>query len=82
MAGVIAGSGDSGFHGYSFQSMYPGMYQGLKSQTEETVPEPEEQQALAGVEDPAPTTVDQKQKLGIVALIGALLVLLFFFGRG
>ena len=79
---VTAGQGDSGFHGYSYQSLYPGLYQGVKSQTEETVPEPEEQAVLAGVDDPAPATVDSKSKIGILALIGALLVLLFFFGRG
>lgn len=78
---VINGQNDSGFHGYSFSSLYPGMYTG-PTQTDETIPEVEEQQALAGVEDPAPMMVDQKQKLGIISLVAALVVILFLFGRG
>lgn len=71
---------DSGFHGYSLATLYPGMYTG-KTQTDETTPEPEEQSALAGVEDPI-VTVDSKQKMGILALVLVLVSLLFVFGRG
>lgn len=77
---VSSALADSGFHGYSLASLYPGMYQG-RTQTDETIPEPEEQAAIAGVEDPV-VVVDRKQKMGIVTLVIVLVALLFVFGRG
>ncbi|MEK5036410.1 hypothetical protein MKY96_33810 [Paenibacillus sp. FSL R7-0302] len=66
---------------YPMSSLYPGMYTG-PNQTEDTVPDVEEQQVLASIEDPAPKSVDKKQKVGILALLGALVALLVLFGRG
>lgn len=78
---VTAGYSDSGFHGYSYASMYPGMFVG-NTQTDDTIVDVEEQQALAGVEDPAPKAVDKKKSMGIIALLVGLLVLMFLFGKG
>lgn len=81
MRGVLSGDNDSGFHGYSYSSLYPGMYAG-PTQQDDTIPDPAEQQALAGIEDPAPRPVDSKQKMGILSLVIGLVVLLVLFGVG
>lgn len=79
---VITGTNDSGFHGYSLASLYPGMFPGAATQHDETVVDPDEQQAIAGVEDPAPQAIDKKKSLGILALVIVLIGLMIAFGFG
>lgn len=79
--GVVTGMNDSGFHGYSLATLYPGYSQGA-TQHDETVVDPEEQQAIAGVEDPAPQAVDKKKSMGILGIVVFLLALMFIFGFG
>lgn len=67
---------NSGFHGYTFASLYPGMYSGV-DQKQETAPEAEEQQAYANVDNPAPPAVDEGKKLNIFLVLGLLLILIF-----
>lgn len=78
---VITGTNDSGFHGYSLATLYPGMVSGY-TQHDETVVDTDEQQAIAGVEDPAPQAVDKKKSMGILAIVGVLLALMLVFGFG
>ncbi|CAM2914991.1 hypothetical protein [Erysipelothrix tonsillarum] len=79
--GVIAGSNDSGFHGYPASSMYPSMFS-MPSQHDQTMVDPDEQQAVAGVEDPAPRAVNSKTSMGIIGLFVGLIVLMLIFGIG
>lgn len=62
-------------------TLYPGMYSG-ETQSQETIPEPEEQAALTNLDSPAPPPVDAKKKLNMFTLFIALFALLFLFGKG
>lgn len=64
---------------YPSSSIYPGMFTGA-NQTEDTIPDAEEQKVIAAVDTPAPPAVDGKQKSNMLVLFLLLLVLVFLFG--
>lgn len=81
MYGVENGQNTSGFYGYATGSIYPGWGDG-DTQTLQTVPEPAEQAVMTDMDSPLPTPVDNKKATSMWMLFGALIVILFVFGRG
>lgn len=71
----------SGFYGYSLASVYPNMGDGV-SQTQATIPDPEEIEALSGQEPEKRVSpaVHSKTKGQIWMVLAALIVLLLIFG--
>jgi len=67
----------SGFYGYDYGTIYPGMGSGM-TQTLETVPDAPAQAVMADIENPY--VADKKKSIGMLGLFIGLIVLMLVFG--
>lgn len=70
----------SGFSGYGIKSIYPNM--GTVTQSDDTRPEAEEQQAYTQIDSDTPTpAVDSGTKINMFVLLGGIVLLIVLFGK-